>query len=328
MELSCFERELVAALQRAPRAPYATLAGRLGVAERSVRRAMRRLRDDGVLTYSATIAREDTHGWLAAQLEIGCRAGMSDAVAHALAARPDTRYVAVATGDADLVVELVAPDPGALHTLVVHELPALDGVRSVRSEVAVRLLLSAADWSPDGWRSPRRERVVQGKREAVGIQLDDSDLAIVRALDQDVRTPAARIAQQVGLHETTVQRRLHRLTESGALYMRADVPPALLGFPLEARFTLQVRPDSLEAALRRLAREPTLRALYIVTGTFNVLGYCVHGSTAALEDFFAGPLAEVGGLLGCDIRVVLRAYKRNGVPVADERGNRHPTSTA
>jgi hypothetical protein len=55
-----------------------------------------------------------------------------------------------------------------------------------------------------------------------------------------------------------------------------------------------------------------LRALYILTGPSSVLGYSVHRSTAALEDFLASPLAEIGGLLGCDIRVVLRAYKRNG----------------
>ncbi|CAL9325529.1 Lrp/AsnC family transcriptional regulator [Streptomyces sp. SudanB182_2057] len=320
MGLSRFEQKLVVALQRDPRAPYATLADALDVDERSVRRAMRRLRDDGVLTYSAAIAREDTHGWLAAQLEVGCRAGTVDKVAHALADRSDTRYVAAATGDADLVVELVARDPGTLHTLVVHELPTLDGVRWVHTQVAVRLLLSAADWAPDGWRSPRRQRVIDGRREAVAVKLDDSDLAIMRVLDEDVRTSAARIAQRVGLHETTVQRRLRKLSESGAVYMRADVPPALLGFPIEARFTLQVRPDSLEAAVRRLACEPMLRALYILTGPSNVLGYSVHRSTGALEDFLAGPLAEIDGLLGCDIRVVLHAYKRNGalIPTTDK----------
>ncbi|MFI0976151.1 Lrp/AsnC family transcriptional regulator [Streptomyces sp. NPDC021093] len=319
MGLSRFEWDLVVALQRDPRAPYAALAGELGADERSVRRALNRLRDDQVLTCSATVAREGAYGWLAAQLEIGCRAGTSDAVAGVLADRPDTRYVAATTGDVDLVVELVAADPATLHRLVVDELEVLDGVRSVRTQVAVRVVLTAMDWAPDGWRSPRRQRVIDGKPEAVGGELDESDLAIVRALGEDVRMPAVRIAQQVGLHETTVQRRLRRLTESGAVHIRADVPPADLGFPLEVRFTLQVRPDSLDAALRHLAGEPTLRALYIVTGPSSVLGYSVHRSTAALEEFLAGPFAALDGLLGCDIRVVLRAYKRNGVRVPTAR---------
>lgn len=315
MGLSSFERDLVVALQRAPRAPYATLAAELGADERTVRRAMRRLQEDGVLTYSATVSYEDTHGWLAAQLEVGCRAGMSDAVAHALAERTDTRYVAVTTGDADVVAELVAPDAGALHDLVGNELEGLDGVRSVRTQVAVRLLLSAVDWSPDGWRTAARQQAIDGVRKHVDVELDESDVAVVQALSEDVRMSVARIAQRVGLHETTVQRRLRRMTESGAIHVRADVPPAELGFPVEARFTLQLRPNGLNAALRRLAIEPTLRALYVVTGPSLVLGYSVHPSMAALEDLLDGPFAEIEGLLGCDIRVVLRAYKRNGARV-------------
>lgn len=315
MGLSTFERDLVVALQRAPRAPFATLAAGLSADERTVRRAMRRLQEDGVLTYSATVSYEKTHGWLAAQLEIGCRPGMSNAVAQALADRSETRYVAVTTGDADIVAELVTSDPGALHDLVADELEGLNGVRWVRTQVAMRLLLSAADWDPDGRRTIARQQAIDGVRKYAGAELDESDTAIVGALDDDVRMSAARIAQRVGLHETTVQRRLRRLTESGTIHVRADVPPAELGFPVEARFTLQVSPNGLDAALRRLAAEPALRALYVVTGPSSVLGYSVHPSMAALEDLIDGPFAQIEGLAGCDIRVVLRAYKRNGTRV-------------
>ncbi|GAA1749095.1 Lrp/AsnC family transcriptional regulator [Nonomuraea bangladeshensis] len=313
MVLAGFDRAVVIALRRAPRAPLKALAAELGADERTVRRTMNRLRDEGTLTFSAAVMHENVHGWLDAQIELSCRPGTSDAVAGALAAREDTRFVAVTSGSADVVTDLVAPDTTALHKVVTEEFGALDGVTGVRTQIALRLLFTAVDWDPDGRRTELRRRAEEGLRAEVVSPLDETDLAIAEALRADVRAPLSSLARALGVHETTIQRRLTRMIEAGALHVRADVPPAALGYPAESRFTLGVRPADLAAVLRRLSAEPALRALYVVTGPSNVLGYSVHSSVTDLYSLLDGPLAEAPGLLAADVSLVLRAYKRTGV---------------
>ncbi|MFF9496592.1 Lrp/AsnC family transcriptional regulator [Streptomyces flaveolus] len=312
MTLSRMDRSLVVALRRSPRASYAALAAETGADERTVRRSLERLRENGTLAFSASVLFENARGYLVAQVEFSCRPSTSDAVARALAARDDTRFVAVTTGGADVVADLTAPDTAALHTVVTSELGALDGVLAVRTQIVLRLLFTAVDWDPEGRISDARRRATQGEPAPAASPLDATDLAIARALREDIRAPLSRIARNLDIHETTVQRRLNRMINSRALQLRADVEPAALGYAAESRFTLSVRPADLAAALRTLAADPALRALYMVTGPASILGYSVHPSVAEMRDLLDGPLAGITGLLGCDLSVVLRAYKRTG----------------
>ncbi|MFD5205728.1 Lrp/AsnC family transcriptional regulator [Streptomyces anulatus] len=315
MVLSDLERTMVIALRRAPRASYSVLAAEVGADERTVRRALERLRADGVLTLSATVLYENAAGWLVAQLEIGCRPGTSDLVARALTSRDDTRFVAVTTGTADVVADLVVPDTARLHAIVTSELGALDGVQSVRTQIATKLLFTAVDWDPDGRVSESRERSAAGTSVAASNPLDETDLAIAAALADDVRVSLARVARELGVHETTVQRRLNRMVSEGGLALRADVQPAVLGFPAETRFSLSVRPSDMGSALRVLSAAPALRALYVTTGPATILGYSVHTTVGGVNDLMEGPFAEIPGLLASDISVVLHAYKRAGTPM-------------
>ncbi|MFE1408466.1 Lrp/AsnC family transcriptional regulator [Streptomyces sp. NPDC058770] len=312
MALSRMDRSLVVTLRRSPRASYAALAAETGADERTVRRSLERLREDGTLAFSVSVLFENARGYLVAQLELNCRPDAVDMVARALAARDDTRFAAVTTGGADVVADLTAPDTQALHAVVTSELGALEGVTAVRTQVVMSLLFTAVDWDPEGLISDARRRAIQGEPAPATSPLDATDLAIAEALRKDVRAPLSRVARDLGIHETTVQRRLNRMLHGRALQLRADVKPTALGYAAESRFTLSVRPADQAAALRTLASDPALRALYVVTGPASILGYSVHSSVAEMRDLLDGPFAGITGLLGCDLSVVLRAYKRTG----------------
>ncbi len=313
IELDAFERDLVLALRRHPRARVTELAAELSADERTVGRTISRLQETGVLELSALVLHENANGWLVAQVEFDCRPGFSESVARALAARSDTRFVAAVTGSSDVVADLVAPNTDALYDVLNAEFGRLEGVVAVRTHLVTRLLLTAADWDPSGFLSERRKAVSTGGDAAVPRLLDDTDLQIVSVLQRDARSSLAAIAKEIDVHETTVQRRLKTMITAGHLTIRADVPPALLGFPVESRFTMAVRPSGLAAALQRLVAEPALRALYATTGPSPVLGYSVHRSLAELEALSERTFAEIPELTAVDVSLVLRAYKRSGV---------------
>ncbi|HEX9999823.1 MAG TPA: AsnC family protein [Actinoplanes sp.] len=88
--LDRIDRQILHALQLAPRAPFARMGSVLGVCEQTVARRYQRLRTHGavrVLAVSDLSRRPGTTYWT---LRIGCRPGTAAGLADALARRGDT----------------------------------------------------------------------------------------------------------------------------------------------------------------------------------------------------------------------------------------------
>src|SRR5688500_19711296 len=98
--------------------------------------------------------------------------------------------------------------------------------------------------------------------------------------------------------------------QSHSFHSRLHIEPAVLGFPVEARFRLAVAHSSLDATVRRLAEEAAVRHLVITTGDAAVLGYSSHRSTQDLYAFTTRVFSELEGLGGADTAILLRTYKR------------------
>jgi len=68
---------------------------------------------------------------------------------------------------------------------------------------------------------------------------DDIDLAILRALDRDARTPMAAIADAAGVSRATAYTRVNRLSESGVLRRYTiNTDPGQLGWQFSALVVL------------------------------------------------------------------------------------------
>lgn len=109
------DRKILHALHLDPRVPYARLGAVLGVSEQTVARRYQRMRGEGIVR---VVGLEDpwssaTRNWT---VRLGCRPGTAAAMATALAARPDVRWVSTAAGGSELtlqVAERIGAGPGA-----------------------------------------------------------------------------------------------------------------------------------------------------------------------------------------------------------------------
>lgn len=154
------DQAIVVALRRDGRRPYREIARELGVSESMVRKRARRLLDDGwmrILAISDPLALgvpvlATTYAKVrpAALDEIVDRVGRYDAV----------RYVAVAVGAANLVVESLHGSNAELHAFL-QEALGHDAVESFESMQVVRIAKSVWDWElgEDGSPAPRPQRL-------------------------------------------------------------------------------------------------------------------------------------------------------------------------
>ncbi|WP_154693884.1 Lrp/AsnC family transcriptional regulator, partial [Streptomyces afghaniensis] len=141
--------DLVAALQRAPRAPLSLLAQALGVSASTVGRRLARLESNrllrviGQVDLSVTGEGTPWHVWVAAP-------GRAVDVARRLVELPEAAHVAVTAGQADVYCVVQPARRAETRDLLTRRIATLPGVRSTRTELVLR-----ADTKSDAWRLPR-----------------------------------------------------------------------------------------------------------------------------------------------------------------------------
>jgi Lrp/AsnC family transcriptional regulator, leucine-responsive regulatory protein len=119
-----------------------------------------------------------------------------------------------------------------------------------------------------GRSSPNKVVPIHDGAAAVRASLDDTDLAIVRALQANARATYTEIGRAVGLSAASVHERVHRLETRGVIRgYHAEVDPEVLG--LEVLSLVSVVPsDSIDAA----ATETGIAAIRQVEIAYKVAG--------------------------------------------------------
>lgn len=101
---------------------------------------------------------------------------------------------------------------------------------------------------------------------------DAVDARLLMALTAQPRATTAALAEFLGLSRNTVQARLARLDQRGALgSFERRIEPEALGFPLLAFVTTSVTQRKLDAVATALARIPEVVEVHGLTGETDLL---------------------------------------------------------
>ncbi len=303
------------ALQSDPRASWRELGAATGIAERTVARRIRRLMDADALR---VIAEPDPlamgqgvvlHAW------VRCRSGRVPDVADQLARLDICQLVVTLAGTADLMAELTLADAADMPDVVTRVLPSIDGVEHVEARLVLRPFRRAGQWRisapPDG--------VVETPSVSPPAALTEPEQRMVAHLMRDGRASLAELAEQAGISEPTAQRLLQHLVERRALSFRVEVEPALVGFPVEAVISVQVRPQAVDALAAHLALDPHTRCLFGTSGASQLFWHVLCRDSLHLWEVVTRRLGELDGVLNSEVGVVMRAHKRCGIVRAGGR---------
>jgi Lrp/AsnC family transcriptional regulator for asnA, asnC and gidA len=103
-----------------------------------------------------------------------------------------------------------------------------------------------------------------------GTLLDGPNRAIIEALQRDGRQPYGAIAEEVGLSEAAVRRRVQRLRESGIMQIVAVTDPLQLGFTRQAMIGVSVEGD-VRGVAEKLSSLPEVDYVVMCAGSFDIL---------------------------------------------------------
>jgi Lrp/AsnC family transcriptional regulator, regulator for asnA, asnC and gidA len=141
--------------------------------------------------------------------------------------------------------------------------------------------------------------------------LDETDIAIVRLLQQNGRTSNAQIARELGVSEPTVRKRIDRLFQDEVIKVTAVLNPRKTGYSSDVLIGIRVAPGRLLEVGQVLAGLDQVVYLGYVTGRYDILAEMLFRDDEALFDFLEREMPAIGGVVSSETSHVLRTGKIN-----------------
>lgn len=140
-------------------------------------------------------------------------------------------------------------------------------------------------------------------------ELDDLDREIVKLLQYDGRLPFTHIAEQVGVSEGTVRRRVSRLRDNDIMQIVAVVEPQYLGWGAAAMVGVSVQGGKTDAVADEIAVFPEVSYLLMASGEFDLFVEVYCKNRQQFVSFLNDKLQQVPGVLRTRTFMVLKTYK-------------------
>jgi DNA-binding Lrp family transcriptional regulator len=331
-QLDEVDRQLLHALTVAPRAPFRLLAEVVGVSDQTIARRYRRLAAAVGLRVLGLIDGQRA-GWVNWLVRLQAAPGSAQRIAATLARRPDTRWVRLHSGGAEIVCTVQARTPEQRDALFLRGLP---GSRHVTAVTAHSILHVFTPVAYPGYAGALSAAQLAGLRAAVpelpppppevapppgtaqewtpagATVLRDDDDPLIAELARDGRAPVTELAAVTHWHESTVRRRIEELQRAGLLYFDVDVDDSALGVNAAVMLWLKVEPAHLEAAGRAIAAHPEVPFAAATTGPTNLAVSAVFRDTHQLYAYLTTRLADVPGLQSVDSAPIIGTVKKAG----------------
>ena len=312
--LDTLDRQIIHILAIEPRASFRTIADVTGISDQTAARRYRRLSEGAGLRVLA-VPDGSRMGWTDWFLRLQTTPGGADSIAEALARRPDTRWVHLASGGTEVICTLQARSPEQRDALFLRGLP---GSRRV-VQISAHSILH--DFTPGPWREATRAlssaqlmKLPQHAHQdppARGSLLPE-DEPLLNELARVGRASTAAIATAIHWHESTVRRRIGELRRSGLLYFEVDIDNRVLGLNEHALLWLSVEPSRLKEAGSALAAHPEIPFAAATTGPTNLVASAVFRDTRHLYEYLTGELARLPGVSSVQTAPIIRTLKRTG----------------
>jgi Lrp/AsnC family transcriptional regulator for asnA, asnC and gidA len=143
----------------------------------------------------------------------------------------------------------------------------------------------------------------------MAAELDDTDKAIIRALQLDGRAPYSKLGPAVGLSQAAVRQRVQRLIDRGVMQVVAVTDPATLGFAVQAMVAVSVTGD-----VRKVADDvgtlDEVEYVVITAGRFDLLVEVVCSDMAALLDLVNDRMRTIEGVTSTEVFTYLSLVKQ------------------
>ncbi len=143
----------------------------------------------------------------------------------------------------------------------------------------------------------------------VALDLDDTDKAIIRELQDDGRLPYAQLAPRVGLSQAATRQRVNRLVERGVMQVVAVTDPAMLGLRHQAMVGMNVDTDVRDVA-EALAEIDAVDYLVVTAGRYDLIAEVFSSDPDGFLNVVNDQIRPIAGIRNLEILTYLNLVKQ------------------
>ena len=321
---------VIRALQVAPRASFASIAGALGLTEAAVGRRYRRLRADGVVRVAGIVdpGALGQSKWL---VRLRCRPGSVAAMADALAKREDVSWVALCAAGSEITCAVRSRTQDERDDLLGRQLPRTAAVLDINASAMLRQFLGGRGhyWAAlRGILTPEQESALGNDgapfteapvvaRDPVHLTPEDEKLLAVLA--EDGRAGLVDLAAAADLTPGRAARRLQTLLDRRVVHIDVEIAATALGYRAGANLWLRVHPSAVKTAGRALAQLPQIAFAAAVSGPHNLHAVAHCRDLDELFELTSDRVGALPGLQSMEVSPLLRHVKQAGTLLAGDR---------
>ena len=144
---------------------------------------------------------------------------------------------------------------------------------------------------------------------AIPGSLDTIDRQIIGLLQRDGRRPYGAIADEVGLSEAGVRRRVQRLKDSGVKQIVAITDPLQLGYGREALIGIRVQGD-VRLVADQVAAIDEANYVVMTAGSFDIIAEVIALDDNALVHLLNDSIRSIPGVTEVETFLYLKLSKQ------------------
>lgn len=140
-------------------------------------------------------------------------------------------------------------------------------------------------------------------------KINEAASEMLALLEGDCRLSNSEIARRLGVSESYVRQTLKRVFDTDHVRRGVVVDFNVLGIKVVACLRMRFEAEHVNAAIDRLADEPSMGLVMNVTGAFDIFGMVTLRSTSELAHFLEEKVRSLSGFLSVDVSIVTDAVK-------------------
>jgi len=140
--------------------------------------------------------------------------------------------------------------------------------------------------------------------------MDEIDRKIIEILQQNARTPFTRIAEEVGLSEGAVRKRVEALEKKGIIRKYTVIlEPKKMGYNSITLLGLDAEPTKLLDIARKISELEEARAVYLSTGDHMIMAEIWARDGDHLSKILADKIGKIEGVKRLCPAIILEKIK-------------------
>ena len=139
--------------------------------------------------------------------------------------------------------------------------------------------------------------------------MDNLDLQILNALQEDGRTPFTQIAKKVGVAESTIRTRYASLVERGIVQTIAVIDPFSVGYNSPALIGISTEPGAINAVAHILEQMPEVSYLVLTLGGYDLMVEVFCRDREHLTDLITNQIQTIKGVRSTETLMIGKIFK-------------------